>query len=109
MENRHRERDLALPKQRETLLNTIKKDLLNDENVLGVFLGGSIANNNTDLYSDIDLRIVVKDDLYEKYRKIKKNELITGVTYTILKIFLGQIIVSLITIHLLKWIRFIIK
>lgn len=73
LENRHRERDLALPKQRETLLNTIKKDLLNDENVLGVFLGGSIANNNTDLYSDIDLRIVVKDDLYEKYRQNKKE------------------------------------
>jgi len=73
LEDKHRERDLVLPKHRETLLNAIEMDLLDDENILGVFYGGSLGNKNTDLYSDIDLRIVVKDEFFEEYRLNKKQ------------------------------------
>ncbi|WP_367802182.1 nucleotidyltransferase domain-containing protein [Brevibacillus laterosporus] len=48
-------------------MNRIEQDLLKDSNILSVFYGGSIGNQNTDLYSDIDLRIVVKDEFYEEY------------------------------------------
>lgn len=51
----------------------MSQDLINDENVLSVFYGGSIGNGNTDIYSDIDLRIVVKDEEFERYRKNKKE------------------------------------
>ncbi|MFB5662494.1 aminoglycoside 6-adenylyltransferase [Alteribacillus sp. HJP-4] len=46
---------------------------INDENVVAVFYGGSIGNQNTDLYSDIDLRIVVIDEVFEEYRLNKKE------------------------------------
>lgn len=36
-------------------MKKIEDDLLNDPNILVVFYGGSIGNQNTDLYSDIDL------------------------------------------------------
>lgn len=70
---KYKSRDLVLPKHREYLIRAIEEDLLYDENILGVFYGGSLGNNNTDLYSDIDLRIVVKDDEFEDYR-INKNQ-----------------------------------
>ncbi|MCJ8009181.1 aminoglycoside 6-adenylyltransferase [Lederbergia wuyishanensis] len=73
LETNHKERDLAIPKHREELLDAIQKDLKNDANVLAVYYGGSIGNKNTDLYSDIDLRIVVKDDVFEEYRQNKKH------------------------------------
>ncbi|CAM5194899.1 hypothetical protein UACE39S_02304 [Ureibacillus acetophenoni] len=73
LETNRRDRDLALPKYREDLLKAIEEDLLVDENILGIFYGGSLANENTDLYSDIDLRIVVKDDVFEEYRLNKKQ------------------------------------
>jgi hypothetical protein len=73
LETKHNERDLAIPKHREDLLDAIEKDLLNDVNVLAVFYGGSLGNKNTDLYSDIDLRIIVKDELFEEYRLNKKQ------------------------------------
>jgi hypothetical protein len=73
LENKHNERDLQIPKHRQIMLKEIEQDLLRDENVLAVFYGGSIGNQNTDLYSDIDLRIVVKDDVFEEYRLNKKE------------------------------------
>lgn len=54
-------------------MNTIEQDLINDDNILAVFYGGSLGKQNTDLYSDIDLRIVVKDEVYEQYRSNKKQ------------------------------------
>ncbi|GAA0603364.1 hypothetical protein GCM10009001_20410 [Virgibacillus siamensis] len=72
-ETKHRNRDLEIPKHRQILLNTIEQDLLSDENIIAVFYGGSIGNQNTDLYSDIDLRIVVKDEVFEEYRLNKKQ------------------------------------
>ncbi|MDX8046265.1 aminoglycoside 6-adenylyltransferase [Gracilibacillus sp. S3-1-1] len=71
--NKHYERDIQLPEYRKVMLKEIEKDLLNDKNVLAVFYGGSIANQNTDLYSDIDLRIIVKDGVFEEYRLNKKE------------------------------------
>jgi hypothetical protein len=55
------------------LRKAIEEDFLNDENVLCLFYGGSIGNGNTDLYSDIDLRVVVKDEVFELYRQNKKQ------------------------------------
>ena len=73
LDNKHRDRDLKIPKYRQTMLKEIEQDLLKDENVLAVFYGGSIGNRNTDLYSDIDLRIVVKDEMFEEYRLNKRE------------------------------------
>ncbi|MGN7942986.1 nucleotidyltransferase domain-containing protein [Virgibacillus sp. 6R] len=73
LENKYRQRDLKIPEHREIMLKKIEQDLINDENVLSVFYGGSIGNGNTDIYSDIDLRIVVKDEVFERYRKNKKE------------------------------------
>ncbi|NMH69218.1 hypothetical protein HF072_10580 [Bacillus sp. RO3] len=59
--------------ERDKLKDSIQKDLLNDENVLAFFYGGSMARGNHDLYSDLDLRIVVKDHTFEEYRARKKE------------------------------------
>lgn len=73
LETKNKERDILLTKHRQELMDTIELDLIKDENVLAVFYGGSIGNEETDLYSDIDLRIVVKDEVYEEYRLNKKQ------------------------------------
>ncbi|KKI91323.1 hypothetical protein WQ54_15375 [Bacillus sp. SA1-12] len=73
LETKFRQRDLDIPNQRQVLMAAIESDLKNDRNVLAAFYGGSIGNQNTDLYSDIDLRIVVKDEAFEKYRVNKKQ------------------------------------
>jgi hypothetical protein len=72
-ETNYKKRDIEIPKHRQILLNAIQQDLLSDENVLAVFYGGSLGNKNTDLYSDIDLRILVKDEVFEEYRLNKKQ------------------------------------
>lgn len=69
----HKERDLALPNHRRKLLVEIENDLLNDESILAVYYGGSIGNENTDFYSDIDLRIVVKPEKLVEYISNKQN------------------------------------
>nr|WP_240951684.1 aminoglycoside 6-adenylyltransferase [Bacillus sp. RO2] len=51
----------------------IYKDLVQDANILAFFYGGSLAKGNEDLYSDLDLRIVVEDSVYETYRSNKKE------------------------------------
>lgn len=72
-ESRHRKRDLELPKYRESLLTAIENDLFNDDYVLAFFYGGSIGNENTDVFSDIDLRVVVKPGKIKGYISNKKN------------------------------------
>ncbi|WEG14539.1 hypothetical protein PU629_09335 [Pullulanibacillus sp. KACC 23026] len=67
------QRDSEIPNHRQRLIKAIECDLVSDENILAIFYGGSVGNNTTDLYSDIDLRIVVKDDAFEKYRLNKKQ------------------------------------
>jgi hypothetical protein len=46
---------------------------LDDDNIICLFYGGSIGTKTTDLFSDIDLRIVVKDEAFEQYRLNKKQ------------------------------------
>ncbi len=57
--DRHRARDLALPRYREELLAAITRDVTTDPRVRAAFVGGSLGAGDEDLYSDIDLRIVV--------------------------------------------------
>ncbi|MGM0854785.1 MAG: nucleotidyltransferase domain-containing protein [Bacillota bacterium] len=59
--------------ERQKLRDSIKQDLLKDENVVAYFYGGSMAKGNHDRYSDLDLRIVVKDSIFGEYRKRKKE------------------------------------
>ncbi|MDQ0257977.1 hypothetical protein J2S74_005440 [Evansella vedderi] len=70
--SKHETRDLELPNHRKKLLNSMERDLLNDDNVLAFFYGGSIGNENTDVYSDIDLRVVVEPENIEEYILNKK-------------------------------------
>lgn len=67
------ERDSDLPRHRERIMQCIEKDLLHDQNVLSIFYGGSVGENNTDIFSDIDVRIVVKDGAFEEYRHNKRE------------------------------------
>ncbi len=71
--SKHKERDLELPKYRKKLLDSIEKDFLYDDNVLAFFYGGSIGNENTDDYSDIDLRVVVVPEKIKEYISNKKT------------------------------------
>lgn len=70
---KYKERDSELPRHRENIMQSIEKDLIHDQNVLSVFYGGSVGENNTDLFSDIDVRIVVKDGAFEEYRHNKRE------------------------------------
>lgn len=74
---KHEERDASLPKERQKLREAIYQDLFQDPNVLAFFYGGSLAKGNEDLYSDLDLRIVVKDEVFETFR-LKKKERATN-------------------------------
>lgn len=61
-ETKHSERDASLPKYREVLLENALKDLIADSNVLAIYLGGSLARQNADNYSDIDLHTIVRTE-----------------------------------------------
>jgi predicted nucleotidyltransferase len=69
---KHKERDSKLPLGRQNLLNKIEEDLTQDGDVLGVFIGGSLAVGNEDLYSDIDLRVIVKPETFSTFVKNKR-------------------------------------
>ncbi|GGA90798.1 hypothetical protein GCM10008025_36640 [Ornithinibacillus halotolerans] len=56
-----------MPQSRQKLLDAIQRDLLGDDKVLAFFYGGSIGNENTDVFSDIDLRIVVKQEYIKDF------------------------------------------
>ncbi|MBY6035809.1 hypothetical protein KUV80_04060 [Fictibacillus nanhaiensis] len=68
-----KERDKSLTSRLNTLCENIQNDLSTDPDVLALFYGGSIGKGNQDLYSDIDLRIVVKAEVFETFRKKKKE------------------------------------
>ncbi|WP_430787326.1 hypothetical protein VBD025_16155 [Virgibacillus flavescens] len=70
--NKHSERDSMLPMHRKNLMDRIEQDLLHDDHVLALFYGGSIGNENTDCYSDIDLRVVIKSEKIKEYISEKK-------------------------------------
>ncbi|WP_314061907.1 hypothetical protein [uncultured Vagococcus sp.] len=44
---------------RKKFPQVIEESLLIDERIMGAFYGGSIAENQQDAYSDIDLRLLV--------------------------------------------------
>ncbi|MCS0788874.1 nucleotidyltransferase domain-containing protein [Cytobacillus firmus] len=70
---KYKGRDSELPRLRERIMHSIEKDLIHDQNVLSVFYGGSIGENSTDTFSDIDLRIIVNDKVFEEFRLNKKE------------------------------------
>ncbi len=65
--SRHAERDRGLPEERRKLLETLSADLSDDHSILAVYLGGSLAEGTSDLYSDIDLRVVVEPGAYDVF------------------------------------------
>lgn len=84
--SKHEERDSELPKERKKLLNNIQNDLFEDDNVLAFFYGGSLGNENTDIFSDIDLRVVVKPEKINDYISNKKSVQRIGGEFCISKI-----------------------
>ena len=52
---------------RETLLSVALARFASDPNIVGVFLGSSLAADSGDAYSDIDLRVVVKSEKHADY------------------------------------------
>ncbi|MHB1684632.1 MAG: aminoglycoside 6-adenylyltransferase [Bacilli bacterium] len=71
--SRHLKRDLALPESRKGLLAAAVSDLTHDPDILAVYLGGSLAAGDSDLYSDIDLRIVVNPETHATFIADKLN------------------------------------
>lgn len=71
--SRFKDRDLELPKLREKLLENAIKDLTNDQDVLAIYLGGSMAKENCDNYSDIDLHIIVSPEKYSEFVLEKRS------------------------------------
>jgi predicted nucleotidyltransferase len=70
---RHEKRDIQLPNVRKDLLESIVNSLKTDPDILAIFVGGSIAKGNEDVFSDIDLRIVVSNDKYKDFIKRKQQ------------------------------------
>lgn len=54
-------------------MDNIESDLMQDANIKALFYGGSLGSSNTDIYSDIDLRIVVDSKEIQNYRAMKKK------------------------------------
>ena len=71
--SRHENRDRDLPEVREQLLKSASNDLKKDPNVMGIYLAGSLAKANDDLYSDIDLHIVVTSESLSRFVDRKRE------------------------------------
>ncbi len=71
-ESTHLQRDAEIPKHRQYIKEAIEEDLAGDPFILAVFYSGSIGNDNSDNYSDIDLRIVIAEEAFEQYREEKR-------------------------------------
>lgn len=67
-ESNHLQRDAEIPRHRQEIKEAIEEDLAGDPFILAVFYGGSLGSDNTDLYSDIDLRIIIAEEAFEQYR-----------------------------------------
>jgi predicted nucleotidyltransferase len=72
-QSKHIIRDEKLPEVRDKMLTDIIDNLKKKSGVEAIFLGGSLANDNHDIYSDIDLRIVVSEDRFNEYIGIKQQ------------------------------------
>ena len=53
------------PRHRELLENALSK-LWSDERVIGLLIGGSIAQGEVDFYSDVDLYVITRDEDFDK-------------------------------------------
>lgn len=71
--SRHQIRDETLLGVREQLFKAAVKDLKEDPNVVGIYLAGSLAKANDDLYSDIDLHIIVTSESLDRFIARKKD------------------------------------
>ncbi|MBS4193579.1 nucleotidyltransferase domain-containing protein [Lederbergia citri] len=71
--SRHAVRDSELEKYRNQHLKNALKDLTSDPNILAIYESGSLAKGNFDLYSDIDLHIVVKQETKDEFIKAKRK------------------------------------
>jgi len=71
--SRHLDRDSALPHYRDLLLKKALDDLSDDPDVLAIYLGGSLAKNNFDFYSDVDLHTIVTPERKKAFVKEKRN------------------------------------
>ena len=69
----HMKRDSEIPKHRQLIKEAIERDLADDTDIIAVFYGGSIGNKDSNNYSDLDLRIVVTKEGFEKYRENKRE------------------------------------
>jgi len=54
-------------------MDNIENNLMQDVNVKAIFYGGSLGSGHTDIFSDIDLRIVVDGSMVQEYRDKKKQ------------------------------------
>jgi predicted nucleotidyltransferase len=70
---KHQKRDSKLLGHLQIITTAMEKDLTNDDDVLAVFYGGSLGKGDYNLYSDIDLRIVVKPDMFDQFILRKNN------------------------------------
>lgn len=63
--------DSNLPVDRDRLKNRLIRLVKEDEEILGCFFSGSIGTKTEDNYSDIDARIIVKDDINLKRKQVE--------------------------------------
>lgn len=73
IDSQFKQRDNQLPSEREALLKKAVDDLSSDEDVLAIYLDGSLSRNEADRYSDIDLHTIVTPEKIAEFIK-KKNE-----------------------------------
>ncbi|MGX9825298.1 nucleotidyltransferase domain-containing protein [Lactococcus lactis] len=67
--------------QRQNLLNKLIDYFSSEREVLGLFLGGSLASGNTDAFSDIDLRVLVDDEVDKNIYLINFIKRIDGIVF----------------------------
>lgn len=63
--------DSNLPVDRDRLKNRLIRLVKEDEEILGCFFNGSIGTKTEDNYSDIDARIIVKDNINLKRKQVE--------------------------------------
>lgn len=74
-ESLHLQRDATIPQHRQEIKEAIEADLAGDPFVLAVFYGGSIGSDNSDRYSDIDLRVIIAEEAFDQYREEKNTRI----------------------------------
>ncbi|WP_246056242.1 nucleotidyltransferase domain-containing protein [Alteribacter natronophilus] len=67
------DRDRSIPEERDKVRRALEEDLKTTDAVIGLFYGGSVATGTADLYSDLDLRIVVKEEKFKRFVNEKKK------------------------------------